>query len=213
MAKQRNSFDGDPFKSTFKRITYLKNGYTFVGYSKAKDLKYFDKDSNEWITKEKSEKKDKIGLICNWILREYKNGYLQINHPHKTETDRIEFSMHSPLGSLQYLPIVTLYYTFPDWANSVWFGKKEFEEFEKWIAKFYRLIKMQSPYDEMHRLLFYGRETNSQNKEARDTFSTKHRRFSTIEDLNAYCATLRDEYARGEIMHFYNEYKAKYFNL
>jgi hypothetical protein len=213
MTKEKKNFDGDPLGSTYMRITYLKNGIIWKGYSKEKDIKYFDKESNQWITKVKNEKHDKMGLLCNWILREYKNGYLQINHPHKSELDRMEFYWHSPFGSLQYLPIVTLYYTFPDWDNSAWYGRKEFEEFEKWISRFYKLIKMQSSYDEMHRLLFYQREAKLQNKSARDPFSTKHKRFSTVEDLNAFCSTLRDLHPRGEIMHFYNEYKAKYFNL
>ena len=210
--KNHGKFDGDPYKSTFKRVTILKNGISWTGYSKAKDVRYYDGESNEWKTTEKNEKLDKIGLICNWILREYKNGYLQMNHPHKTELDRMEFSFHSPMGSLQYLPIVTLYYTFPDWDNSIWFGTGQYAEFEQWISRFYQLVKLNSTYEEMHRVLFFAREAKQDNKPARDPFNMKNKRFSTMNDLNLYCTSLKLHYPIGEIMHFYNQYKAKYFN-
>lgn len=205
-------FDGDPYNSTYRRITWFKNGKNLDGYSKAKDGRFFKAETNEWITVRKDEKNDKLGLLCNWILREYKNGYLQMNHPHKTELDRMELYIHSPMGSLQYLPVVTLYYTFADWDNSVWFGKAQHAEFVQWIARFYSLIKMGETYETMHRLLFFERESKrTPPGTRRDPFSIATHRFSTMNDLNAYCASLKDQHPRGEIMHFYNQYKAKYF--
>ena len=60
------------------RVIYLQNGYTLTGYSKKVG---------------QNERRDKVDLLTNWILRDLLNGYLDkaTTNPKITPIERIEY--------------------------------------------------------------------------------------------------------------------------
>src|SRR6478609_1004442 len=100
----------DKTNSTYMRIIYLRNGYTLTGYSK----KYLQ-----------SERRDKIDLLTNWILRDFKAGYLDkaTLNPKITPVNRIEYFIKY---QNEYQPVINLDYEGPEWINPKWLDQKKF---------------------------------------------------------------------------------------
>lgn len=184
----RNEPVWDKVNSTYMRNIYLVNGYVFTGYSK----KY-----------KNNERKDKIDLLTNWILRDLKNGYLDehTQNPKITETNRIEY--FEKKGS-DYIHIITLYYQFAYWENQSWMDNHKFSAF---IARFYDMIEKKIPVAAIVNAL----EIRTRAPKA-DPFSIEHPRFLKVKDLNAYVLQLRREgkYPMEEIENFYRKYLNKY---
>lgn len=180
----------DKANSTYMRVIYLKNGYTLMGYSK----KCF-----------RNERKDKIDLLTNWILRDLKSGYLneKTARPGITPTERIEYFLYR---NQSYEPVISLYYSFPEWTNTRWMDQKKFFVF---IHRFYDMLRKNVSVPEIVNALEVRTRAQSQ-----DLLDYSRPRFSTIPDLNAYIKKLKEDSDLSDeaIEHFYREYKQKYFN-
>jgi hypothetical protein len=181
----------DKINSTFIRIIYLKNGYTLTGYSKKVG---------------RNERRDKIDLLTNWILRDFKNGYLDrsTDNPRITPLDRIEYAMQLN-GKID--PIVNLYYDYPDWVGIKWMSNKKFQSF---ITRFYDMVlKQVTPSEIVNRLEVRTRAPRF------DPLDTSIPRFTSMRDLNSCVSRLKSDgdFPDEAINNFYRSYKEKYFKL
>jgi len=171
------------------RIIYLKNGYTFTGYSKKVG---------------RNERRDKVDLLTNWILRDLKSGYLdkRTTNPKITPVERIEYFIKR---SEEYEPIINLYYDFPEWVNTKWMENKKLYSF---INRFYSMLRNQvNPSSIANALEIRTRATKQ------DPLDISLPRFATIPDLNAFVQRLKEEsdLEAEAIDNFYRKYKEKYF--
>lgn len=187
----RNEPIWDKAHSTYVRIIYLQNGYTLTGYSKKVG---------------QNERRDKIDLLTNWILRDFTNGYLDksTTNPKITPVDRIEYYAKRGDSMEQ---IVNLYYDFPEWINTKWIEQKKFASF---INRFYSLLRnRQSPSAIANELQVRTRAPKL------DPLDISLRRFSNMIDLNAYVIRLRSDsdLPKEAVDNFYRSYKEKYLNL
>lgn len=178
----------DKAHSTYMRIIYLKNGYTFTGYSKKVG---------------RNERRDKVDLLTNWILRDLKAGYLDkhTTNPKITPVDRIEYFLKR--GDA-HEPVVNLYYDFPEWINSKWMDNKKFFAF---VNRFYSMLRSQaSPTTIANALEIRTRAA------AQDPLDISTPRFASMPDLNAYIYRLRNEtdLSSEAVDNFYRKYKEKY---
>ena len=181
----------DKAHSTFVRIIYLKNGYTLTGYSKKVG---------------RNERRDKVDLLTNWILRDLRNGYLDKNTTNNkiTPIDRIEYYL-SRGGAMEQ--IFNLYYDFPEWITTRWLGNKKLVSF---INRFYDLLrKGNDPTAIVNELEVRTRAPKL------DPLDVSVRRFASVIDLNAYVIRLRSEsdIPTEAIDHFYIKYKETHFKL
>jgi hypothetical protein len=187
--KTRNEPVWDKANSTFMRNIHFANGYVFTGYSK----KY-----------QNNERRDKIDLLTNWILRDFKNGYLDKNsqNPKITETDRIEYFIRK---GTDFVPVINLYYDFAEWPDQSWMDNRKFFSF---IFRFYEMQRKGTPVPSIINAL----EVRTRAPKL-DPFFLDTPRFSHINDLNAYVFRLRNEgkFPKEEIENFYRKYKEKYF--
>ena len=178
----------DKTHSTYMRIIYLSNGKSLTGYSK----KYMQ-----------NERQDKIDLLTNWILRDFKNGYLDRNttNPKVTAVDRIEFFIKH---NGDYHPIINLYYDFPEWINQKWVDQKKFIYF---IQRFYSMIRQGLAVNQIVNALEVRTRASS-----KDPFDLTTPRFLGMADLNAYVLRLRNESSleKEAIENFYRKYVEKY---
>ena len=181
----------DKAHSTFVRVIYLQNGYTLTGYSKKVG---------------RNERRDKIDLLTNWILRDLKNGYLDklTKNPKITPTDRIEYYFKRG-DSLE--PIVNLYYEFPEWIDMKWTEQRKLVSF---INRFYALLrKGVSPSAISNELEIRTRAPKQ------DPLDISIKRFISMVDLNAYVLRLRNEsdLPKEAVDNFYSKYKEKHLSL
>jgi hypothetical protein len=181
----------DRAHSTFVRVIYLQNGYTLTGYSKKVG---------------RNERRDKIDLLTNWILRDLKNGYLDklTKNPKITPTDRIEYYFKRG-DSLE--PIVNLYYEFPEWIDMKWTEQRKLVSF---INRFYALVrKGVSPSAISNELEIRTRAPKQ------DPLDISIKRFISMIDLNAYVLRLRNEsdLPKEAVDNFYSKYKEKHLSL
>ena len=190
MNKQKTESIWDKTNSTYMRIIYLKNGYTLTGYSK----KYLQ-----------NERIDKIDLLTNWILRDFKNGYLDKKTANTkiTELDRIEYFIKQ---NGTYSPVINLYYDFPEWVNLKWAEQRKFAAF---INKLYNMIRRNTGVSEIVNALEIRTRSS-----ARDPLDISTARFMGLPDLNAYVHKLISEgNLEGEaIENFYRKYKEKFLS-
>jgi hypothetical protein len=179
----------DRANSTYMRVIYLCNGISLVGYSKKYAL---------------NERTDKVELLQNWILRDYKVGYLdrKTTNPKITPLDRIEYLIKH---NETYYPVINLYYEFPEWVNQKWMDNKKFFYF---IKRFYEMIRQ----GEMPSTIVNALEIRTR-ASSKDPFDLTCMRFPFMPDLNAYAHRLRLEgkYADEAIENFYRKYIEKYF--
>lgn len=189
-AKSQNEPIWDKKYSTYMRVIYLTNGYTLTGYSKKVG---------------RNERRDKVDLLTNWILRDLKNGYLDrhTTNPRITPVDRIEYFFKR--GESEYEPIINLYYDFPEWVNPKWM---DFKKMHVFINRFYDMIRNQMSPTSIANALEIRTRAQSQ-----DPLDISIPRFSSMPDLNAYIHRLKNESSLpGEAVdNFYRKYKEKYF--
>ena len=180
----------DKVNSTFMRNIYCCNGYVFTGYSK----KY-----------KNNERRDKTDLLTNWILRDFKNGYLdkKTTNPKVTEVDRLEYFQNR---NQRFEPVINLHYDFADWPDQRWMDNKKFFCF---ITRFYDMIRKGLDASTIVNAL----EIRTRAPRF-DPFHLDAPRFASMNDLNAYVFKLRHEEKEQPeaIEHFYRKYKDKYFN-
>ena len=189
MKQNKNEPVWDKAHSTFMRNIYCCNGYTFTGYSK----KYTN-----------NERRDKTDLLTNWILRDFKNGYLdkKTTNPKITEIDRVEYFQKR---NERYEPIVNLYYDFAEWPDQKWMDNKKFFAF---IYRFYDMIRKGVDATAIVNALEIRTRASRF-----DPLYLEAPRFGSMNDLNAYVYKLRQE-GKEEIEaveNFYRKYKEKYF--
>lgn len=179
----------DKAHSTYMRVIYLQNGYTFTGYSKKVG---------------RNERKDKVDLLTNWILRDLKAGYLdkRTTNPKITPIDRIEYFLKQ---SESYEPILNLYYDFPEWVNTKWMENKKFYVF---INRFYEMVRNQASVTTIANALEVRTRAQQQ-----DPLDISIPRFSSMPDLNAYIHRLKThtDLSGEAVDNFYRKYKEKYF--
>ena len=181
----------DKAHSTFVRVIYLQNGYTLTGYSKKVG---------------RNERRDKIDLLTNWILRDLKNGYLDklTKNPKVTPTDRIEYYFKRG-DSLE--PIVNLYYEFPEWVDMKWTEQRKLVSF---INRFYALLRKGVDPSAISNELEIRTRAPKQ-----DPLDISIRRFASMIDLNAYVLRLRNEsdLPKEAVDNFYSKYKEKHLSI
>ena len=179
----------DKANSTYMRIIYLENGYTLTGYSK----KFLQ-----------SERRDKIDLLTNWILRDFKNGYLDkaTLNPKITPVNRVEYFIKQ---QNEYYSVINLYYEGPDWINPKWLDQKKFYAF---ITKFYAMVRRNLAVSEIVNALEVRSRASS-----KDPFDISIPRFPNKPDLDAYMQRLLNDpnMEREAIENFYRKYNEKYF--
>lgn len=179
----------DKAQSTYMRVIYLQNGYTFTGYSKKVG---------------RNERRDKVDLLTNWILRDLKAGYLdkRTTNPKITPIDRIEYFLKQ---SESYEPILNLYYDFPEWVNTKWMENKKFYVF---INRFYEMVRNQASVTTIANALEVRTRAQQQ-----DPLDISIPRFSSMPDLNAYIHRLKThtDLSGEAVDNFYRKYKEKYF--
>jgi hypothetical protein len=179
----------DKAQSTYMRVIYLQNGYTFTGYSKKVG---------------RNERRDKIDLLTNWILRDLKAGYLdkRTTNPKITSIDRIEYFLKQ---GESYEPILNLYYDFPEWVNTKWMENKKFYVF---INRFYEMVRNQASVTTIANALEVRTRAQQQ-----DPLDISIPRFSSMPDLNAYIHRLKThtDLSGEAVDNFYRKYKEKYF--
>lgn len=182
----------DKAQSTFMRVIYLQNGYTLTGYSKKVG---------------RNERRDKIDLLTNWILRDLKNGYLdkQTANSKITPLDRIDYFRKLPDGN--YEAIVTLYYECPDWVEPKWMENQKLVSF---ITRLYILLRKG-----VNSIAIANELEVRTRAQRHDPLDYTIRRFASMVDLNAYVIRLKtsDRHPPEAIDHFYRQYKQKFFNL
>jgi len=181
----------DKAHSTFMRVIYLRNGYTLTGYSKKVG---------------RNERRDKIDLLTNWILRDLKNGYLDKSPSNTkiTPLDRVEYFLAK--GNA-YEPVLNLYYDFPEWPNPSWMENRKLLTF---INRFYGLIrKGLNPTAISNELEIRTRAPKH------DPLDFSIRRFASMIDLNAYVVRLKtdSDLPADAVDNFYRRYKEIHFNL
>lgn len=179
----------DRKESTFVRSIHLETGVSLTGYSKKVG---------------RNERRDKTDLLTNWILRDYKNGYLDRKTTRSIDRlDRIEY--YKKIDN-DYELVIILHYTFADWGRSRWITNKKFFSF---INRFYSMIEMGRSISEIVNALEVRTKASPQ-----DPLDISVCRFPTMRDLNAYVVYLKTEtdIPHDAIDSFYEKYKQKYFN-
>lgn len=180
----------DKANSTYMRLINLENGVTLTGYSKKVG---------------RNERKDKIDLLTNWILRDFKSGYLnkRTTNGKITTLDKIDY--YSKIHN-QYEPVITLTYNHPEWVNPKWM---EIRKFYVFIQRFYDFIY--SNRDES--FIINALEVRTRTH-AIDPLDLSVFRFATVRDLNSFTDRLKQqqEFPQEAIEHFYREYLNKYQN-
>jgi hypothetical protein len=179
----------DRAHSTYMRIIYLRNGYSFTGYSK----KY-----------QQNERRDKVDLLTNWILRDLKNGYLdkKTTNDKITPLDRIEYFRKE---NENYFPVINLYYDFPEWVNPKWMEHRKFFLF---VSRLYSMLQKNVSVSEITNALEVRTRAS-----AKDPFDISFPRFVNMHDLSAYIMRLKSEtdLESEAIDNFYRKYIEKYF--
>jgi hypothetical protein len=180
----------DKANSTYMRLIVLANGVTLTGYSKKVA---------------RNERNDKTDLLTNWILRDYKNGYLNRRTKNEKIT-QLEYIDYFKQTDSEYEPIIKLTYTHPEWLNPQWMENRKLYVF---INRFYDFIHKGKDESFIINALEVRSRTALQ-----DPFNLTFNRFSTIRDLNAYIDKLTNQkdLSREAIQHFYRSYMEKYFN-
>jgi len=180
----------DKANSTFMRLIVLSNGVTLTGYSKKVA---------------RNERNDKTDLLTNWILRDYKNGYLNRRTKNEkiTQLDYIDYYKKT---DNEYEPIIKLTYTHPEWLNPQWMENRKLYVF---INRFYDFIEKGKDESFIINALEVRSRTALQ-----DPFNLSFVRFTSIRDLNAYVDKLKNQkdLSMEAIEHFYRAYCAKYFS-
>ncbi len=189
-AKQNYEPIWDKANSTYMRNIYLANGMVFTGYSK----KYHH-----------NERRDKIELLTNWILRDLKNGYLDkhTSNPKVTTVDRIEYFIKQ---GADYAHIITLYYSYAEWIDPAWMANRKLVAF---ITRFYDMVRNKANVMAICNAL----EVRTRAPKY-DPLSLEAPRFTSVNDLNAFVFNMREEgkFELEELQNFYRKYMSKFFN-
>ncbi|MCR9252078.1 MAG: hypothetical protein NXI20_16755 [bacterium] len=183
MNKHYKSAPWDSQNSTFKSVIYFRNGKTIPGYSKRQGFQ---------------EVANKQALVQNWVLRLYRDGYLDNQNARVDEVECIEFSVRS---KGDYTHAFTLYQTYVEWNPD--FYRDYLNDF---FSNFYSLKRdRKDPYE----LLYIS----TKSKKADPLDLSRHRFYTTI-DLKNHCIRLIESNIRalGEVRNFYIKYSQKYFN-
>lgn len=175
----------DKTGSTFiQRIMFRNSQREMLGYSKKVAF---------------NERNDKDALLTNWILRMYRDGYLD---PKNTSKDAIDFIEYYQNTQPEPTLIIRLYYTYPEW-NPAYLSNKRLVNF---INRFYDGIEKGHTATEIYNRLYI----RSHSREA-DPLDLSTMRFSNERHLSNYCAKLMaDGKPQGEVEHFFHQYKEKY---
>jgi hypothetical protein len=171
--------------STFVQRILFANNHEMLGYSRKIGF---------------HERNDKDSLLINWILRMYRDGYLD---PTNTNKDKIQFIEYYQNTRPDLTLIFRLHYDYPEW-NPAFFGNKRLVSF---INRFYLLIEKKTPVQEIYRTL-YVRSHASET----DPLDLSTMRFINERHLSTYCTKLIADGKRpqGEVEHFFHQYKQKF---
>ena len=182
MNKHYNNSGWDANNSTYMQRIILKNEKTLTGFSKRIGF---------------SEAKNKRKVIQNWILRSFRDGYLDEDNSRRDSAICIEYYWKNDVKVWELAFIV--YQNRVVWESS-WQNK----DFEKFMYRFFELKKQKiSPYEKLYS------SAKSKPSNPLDLSKFRHRR---LEDFRNYCIDLlrKNVVPLGEIKHFYIQYVNKY---
>lgn len=184
--------DWDKTGSTYKQIIVFSSGKVLVGFSKRMGF---------------HERNDKIDLLTNWILRMYRDGYLEKNNQNKTDIDRIEYYIN-----FRGQHLMNLYYKYPEYMLDDLIIENEYKKLVIFLKKFYDMIDKGIQADEIYRKLYTKNRSSSA---THDHLSLDKKRFDTLEHLRRYANDLKLERIRppGEVDHFVIKYCEKFFGF
>jgi hypothetical protein len=185
-----NKAKWDPMHSTFAQKIHFKNGNELSGYSKRLGF---------------SERQDKLALLCNMILRDYRYGYLDRFNNSRDPIDHIEM-YHLAVDRQNPPRMVKLYYTFAEFEHG--YIDHEKGQFNTWLTKFYKTIEDKRSIDDIWNACYFKPLKKSES----DPLDLKTRRFSNLNHLNNYCLYLieNDIRSKGEVELFYKKYIEKW---
>lgn len=191
---KKNAFtrdNWDPLNSTFGRIIYFQGGKKLTGYSKKAKF---------------PEPRDKIGMLTNWILRDYYHGYLDRNNTTKSQIEFTEI-YHLPPNRTDPPVMIRLYYDFPEYGYNYLGWDKELDQ---WINRFYKLIEEGRSREDIFQALIKNLRGN---KQYEDPLRLECGRFKSPGDLSKYCLYLMENNIRtkGEVEQFYKTMLEKCF--
>lgn len=179
----------DPLHSTFAQRILFSNGNELTGYSKRMNF---------------AEKKDKLGVICNMILRDYRYGYLDEQNRAKDPIEYIEF-YHLEISRMDPPRMVRLYYNFFEFDFNYVNWKDG--HFAHWLEKFYKMIEEKRSIDAMWNALYF-----KPRRTANEDPLSLNKVFTNAGHLANYCVWLIEKNIRpkGEVEHFYKKYMEKF---
>ncbi|MEP0366866.1 MAG: hypothetical protein ABJN36_11395 [Cyclobacteriaceae bacterium] len=188
-----NYGDWDKIGSTYKQIIVFTSGKALVGFSKKIGF---------------HERNDKIDLLTNWILRMYRDGYLNMKNPTRTEIDRIEY-----YNNLNGQHLMNLRYEYPEvLCDDINLNNEYYKKLRVFINKFYDKVGTGVADHEIYRQLYVktrkGKITN-------DLISIDQKRFENKDQLNLYARDLINirKMPFGEVEHFVRKYCQKHFGF
>lgn len=182
----------DKENSTYMRVLVMQNGIELTGYSKSIGME---------------EKRDKVDVLTNWIVRDFEAGYLNKNNtdPRITLLRCADWYKQVSKNPLKHELMFTMYYDTMEWHNTRYASDKKLTVF---LQKYFKLVRTNPTPTTVRDQLYVKTRA-----EKLDPLSTEKPRFLSIEDLNFYMNRLQNEarYTPDQINHFYNSYKQKYF--
>jgi hypothetical protein len=189
--KGRQKWDKE--NSTYMRVLVMANGNELVGYSKCISME---------------ERRDKVDLLTNWIIRDFETGYLDRNtkDPRITVLNRADWYRQVSKNPLQRDLMFTMYYDVMEWHDTKYAENKKLAQF---FLRYYSLVRKNASATTIRNSLY----VNSRAPRV-DPLSTERPRFPALEDLNFYIVRLQNEgrYTSEQINHFYRSYKEKFFS-
>jgi hypothetical protein len=182
----------DKHNSTYFRVIRLQNGIELTGYSKKIGME---------------ERRDKIELLINWIIRDFEAGYLDKNttDPRITPTNYLEYYRIVNYSAKEYEHVFTLDYYAPQWSSSKFMADKRLTSF---MVRFYSMMRSNSTPTAIRSALYITTRA-----EKLDPLDYSKPRFLSREDVQFFAVKLRAEgkYTIEQIDHFMREYINKYF--
>jgi hypothetical protein len=186
--KFKRSLVWDKDNSTFiQRIVFYHNQREMMGYSKKINF---------------HERNDKDALLINWILRMYRDGYLD---PKNTRIDSIEYIEYYRNTKPHPTLIFRLFYKYPEW-NPEFLGNIRLVNF---INRFYDMVDKGKTVDEICKALYV-----SNYSKAVDPLDLSTKRFMNERDLTNYCSELitKNKAEQGAVTNFFHKYKEKFLS-
>lgn len=174
----------DSVNSTYKQIIHFQNGKSIDGYSKRIG---FDEVKNHQL------------LLQNWILRSFKDGYLNSGSGQVDPVICIEYFFRST--DQRFIHAFTLYQDYFEW------NPDHYREYlDQFFVKFYGLKQAgKNPYQ----ILYSNHRSKRPCPLSLDT-----KRFTNKDSLKQHCIRimLDDSFAKGKVIDFFIQYSNRHLD-